>query len=154
MRLTCSKVHVSWSWKLEESLKLFTADFPRIKYLHKNLQISLMCDLFISELEECQDEIRKLDLKVHEVEQKRRKVEEKHYSSMRYKQMYESEMRFNKSSMPALVCAFTMMILADSVLQGLQGWLVTKLCAKHFVTSKWLNKNSSVQSNPWTLLKY
>ena len=59
--------------------------------------------LSTAELDECQDEIRKLELKVHEAEQKRRKVEEKHYSSLRYKQMCESEMQLNKSSMPSLV---------------------------------------------------
>ena len=59
--------------------------------------------LLIVELEECQSEIRKLELRLHEAEQKRRKVEEKHYSSVRYKQMYESEMRLNKHAMPALV---------------------------------------------------
>ena len=67
------------------------------------VHLHMIIIITISELEECQSEIRKLEARSHEAEQKRRKVEEKHYSSIRYKQMYESEMRLNKHSMPALV---------------------------------------------------
>ena len=55
------------------------------------------------ELEDCQSELKKLELQTMEAEKKKRKMEEKHYSSLRYKQMYDFEMRLSRSSMPSLV---------------------------------------------------